>query len=132
MARRRRQLGAADQEHLEQAEHHLKEAYKHAAKINRAARDGDCTRVWQEIMNTYGETRSAQAHLNSTTPRYERAGRVKQAQNNAMGLMNRVTTSIESVGWQCTRKAAGLGQPTRRRLRRRRHDPRLHRRFRRR
>lgn len=100
-----RRLGFAANDHIRLAESALRKAYKSAAKIDQKARRGNCQGVWTEIAKTYGEARTAQAHLDSIRGRLVPAERrsMKQASRNADALIGRVLKSINSVGYQCTR-----------------------------
>jgi hypothetical protein len=92
--------------HIIQAERALKQAYKHAAKVTTATKKWDCQKVWQEIMNTYGAARAADAHLHAvgSGASASEVRRFQQAMSNKQGLMSRVMKDVDSVGWQCTRK----------------------------
>ena len=117
---RRKQLGSSSEDHLEQAEHSLREAYKFAAQISSATRRNNCGDVWNNIMSTYGMTMQAQAQLDAIAPSFARtSNRVKQAANNAQGLFSRVLDARNSVGWQCLRDSNSAFSGAQRRKRRR-------------
>lgn len=96
-------LQGAPKDHMSSAEYRLKKAYEHAAKIDTAARKSKCLTVWNEIINTWGFLRMAQAHHDELSRDWQYSARARQIESNIEGLKMRLTEAVDSVGWQCIR-----------------------------
>ncbi len=106
--RKSKPLGAANDFHLEAAEHRLSEAYKEIAKLRVAPqRKEGCARIMERFQSLRFRMGEATAHLNSIDLKHKQE-RAKQAGSNLNSLQAGTADLWDTLGFQCTRKRGGV------------------------